>query len=238
LSFFLPITRSSDSSFGSAHWSRPTGLQCRRASIRFQRAPRRPVVAWQRCRGPSASSGKPDGHLRRFPPTGTSQKSEPRSTMWTFLRSSAKARCDSPSRGRTVWLVLPGHDVVIVRVCQVAQTGRPGDQFLEPAAARSWITRSGSVVDRAKCPARRAWRSASGRLSGGAPAAARKMSAIPYRADPHSDTGGRPECDRLPLVTAPGSGRTGTDPERMEWPVGPQPGRRSSSAGRSLRSPR
>jgi len=28
LSFFLPITRSSDSSFGSAHWSRPTGPQC------------------------------------------------------------------------------------------------------------------------------------------------------------------------------------------------------------------
>jgi len=38
LSFFLPITRSSDSSFGSAHWSRPTGPQCRRAATRFQRA--------------------------------------------------------------------------------------------------------------------------------------------------------------------------------------------------------
>src|SRR5450759_2246890 len=40
-----------------AHWSRPTGPQSRRAATRFQRAPRRPVVAWQRCRGPSASSG-------------------------------------------------------------------------------------------------------------------------------------------------------------------------------------
>ena len=29
-------------------------------------------------------------------------------------------RCDSPSRDRTVWLVLPGHDVVIVALLAVA----------------------------------------------------------------------------------------------------------------------
>jgi hypothetical protein len=98
------------------------------------------VVAWQRCRGPSASSGKPDGHLRRFPPTGTSQKSEPRSTMWTFLRSSAKARCDSPSRDRAVWLVLPGHDVVIVPARWLGRTLL--GQLLKPQLPRMNLRRA------------------------------------------------------------------------------------------------
>src|ERR1035437_4900441 len=81
LAFVVPssFTRPSDSQFGLARWSRPTGPECRRNATGFQWVPRRTVVASQRCREPSVSSGKPAGHrggFHRPPPPSRAKGSQ------------------------------------------------------------------------------------------------------------------------------------------------------------------